>query len=320
MTRNSNAWPDCPSGRDGLIIHDAVHEAIRADLEAMELTLSEYHALLRNDLHTFMVRCFTHLYPSTVFMPNWHLELIAGRLAECMSGKTRRLIVNVTPRHLKSLLASVALPAFILGHDPSVQIICISYAMELAEKLARDCRSIMTSSWYKLLFPKTRLSNQTSALQELITTNHGSRLATSVGEILTGRGCDLMIVDDAAKPEEAVSETQRKKVNEWFDGTALSRLNSKQDSRIVMISQRLHEDDLVGHVMEHGGWDVLKLAAIAECDEEYEIETLGCKRLFIRRTGEPLHAAREPKLVLDRIRGSQGEFNFACQYQQAPIP
>jgi hypothetical protein len=141
-----------------------------------------------------------------------------------------------------------------------------------------------------------------------------------VGEILTGRGCDLMIVDDAAKPEEAVSETQRKKVNQWFDGTALSRLNSKQDSRIVMISQRLHEDDLVGHVMDHGGWDVLKLAAIAECDEEYEIETLSCKRLFIRRTGEPLHAAREPKLVLDRIRGSQGEFNFACQYQQAPIP
>jgi hypothetical protein len=204
--------PFVEAGRDGLIIHDAVHEAIRADLEAMELTLSEYHALLRNDLHTFMVRCFTHLYPSTVFMPNWHLELIAGRLAECMSGKTRRLIVNVPPRHLKSLLASVALPAFILGHDPSVQIICISYAMELAEKLARDCRSIMTSSWYKLLFPKTRLSNQRPALQELITTNHGSRLATSVGGILTGRGCDLMIVDDAAKPEEAVSETQRKKV------------------------------------------------------------------------------------------------------------
>ena len=114
----------------------------------------------------------------------------------------------------KPLLASVALPAFILGHDPSAQIICISYAMELAEKLARDCRSIMTSSWYKLLFPKTRLSNQRPALQELITTSNGSRRATSVGGILTGRGCDLMIVDEAAKPEEAVSEAQRKKVNE----------------------------------------------------------------------------------------------------------
>jgi predicted phage terminase large subunit-like protein len=288
--------------------------------EGMELTLSEYHALLRNDFYTFMVRCFTHLYPSTVFMPNWHLELIAGRLAECMSGKRRRLIINVPPRHLKSLLASVALPAFILGHDPSAQIICISYAMELAEKLARDCRSIVTSYWYKRLFPKTRLSSQRPALQELITTSHGSRLATSVGGVLTGRGCDLMIVDDAAKPEEAVSEPQRKKVNEWFDGTALSRLNSKQDSRIVMISQRLHEDDLVGHVMEDGGWDMLKLAAIAECDEEYEIETLGRRRRFTRCAGEPLHPAREPKSVLDNIRRSVGEFNFACQYQQAPIP
>jgi predicted phage terminase large subunit-like protein len=87
-----------------------------------------------------------------------------------------------------------------------------------------------------------------------------------------------------------------------------------------MFSQRLHEDDLIGHVMEHGGWDVLKLAAIAECDEEYELETLGYKRRLIRRTGEPLHAAREPKSVLDRIRWLQGELNFACQYQQTPIP
>jgi predicted phage terminase large subunit-like protein len=288
--------------------------------EELELTPSEYHVLLRHDLYTFMVRCFAHLYPSTVFMPNWHLELMAGRLAECMSGKRRRLIINVPPRHLKSLLASVALPAFILGHDPSAQIICISYAMELSEKLARDCRSIMTSSWYKLLFPETRLSSPRPAVQELITTRHGSRLGTSVGGVLTGRGCDLMIIDDAAKPEEAVSEPQRKKVNEWFDGTALSRLNSKQDSRIVIISQRLHEDDLAGHVMEQGGWDVLRLAAIAECDEEYELETLGYQRLLTRRAGEPLHAAREPRPVLDRIRGSLGEFNFACQYQQAPIP
>ena len=87
--------------------------------EGMELTLSEYHALLRNDFYTFMVRCFTHLYPSTVFMPNWHLELVAAKLADCVSGKTRRLIINVPPRHLKSLLASVALPAFYLGHDPA---------------------------------------------------------------------------------------------------------------------------------------------------------------------------------------------------------
>jgi hypothetical protein len=93
-------------------------------------------------------------------MPNWHLELVAAKLADCVSGKTRRLIINVPPRHLKSLLASVALPAFYLGHNPAGQIICVSYAQELAEKMARDCRSVMMSAWYKAIFPMTRLSTQ----------------------------------------------------------------------------------------------------------------------------------------------------------------
>jgi predicted phage terminase large subunit-like protein len=286
----------------------------------MELTPSEYYAFLRNDLYTFMVRCFVHLYPSTVFIPNWHLELMAARLANCVSGKTRRLIVNVPPRHLKSLLASIALPAFYLGHNPAAQIICVSYAQEFAEKLARDCRSVMMSTWYKAIFPMTRLSTQRPSVQELITTSHGFRFATSVGGILTGRGADLMLIDDPAKPEEAISDALRKSRNHWYDGTAFSRLNHKENSSVVIISQRLHEDDLVGHVLEQEGWDVLKLPAIAERDEEYEIETLGYKRLFTRRAGEPLHAAREPRSLLDRIRGSLGEFNFACQYQQAPIP
>jgi predicted phage terminase large subunit-like protein len=245
---------------------------------------------------------------------------VAAKLADCVSGKTRRLIINVPPRHLKSLLASVALPAFYLGHNPAAQIICVSYAQELAEKLARDCRSVMMSAWYKAIFPMTRLSTQRPSVQELITTRHGFRLATSVGGILTGRGADLMLIDDAAKPEEAISEALRKRVNDWYNSTAVSRLNSKQNSCVVIISQRLHEDDLVGHVLEQEDWDVLKLPAIAERDEEYEIEALGRRRRFTRRAGEPLHPAREPKEVLDAIRRSVGEFNFAGQYQQAPIP
>src|SRR5882672_8951334 len=104
--------------------------------EGMELTTSEYYVLVRNDLYTFMERCFRQLYPGTRFMPNWHLELVAARLADCVSGKGRRVIINLPPRYLKSLLASIALPAFILGHHPAAQIICISYAQEFAEKLA----------------------------------------------------------------------------------------------------------------------------------------------------------------------------------------
>jgi predicted phage terminase large subunit-like protein len=138
--------------------------------------------------------------------------------------------------------------------------------------------------------------------------------------MLTGRGANLIIVDDPAKPDEAISDSQRKRVNDWYDSTLLSRLNDKRTGRIVIIMQRLHEDDLVGHVSTLDNWEVLRLPALAEQDEEYEFETFQGRSRVIRRAGEPLHAAREPQSVLNNIRASVGEYNFACQYQQAPIP
>src|SRR5712692_6859383 len=119
----------------------------------IKLTPDEYRALLRNNSYVFVMRCFAQLNPGTTFMPNWHIELIAATLVELMLVKKRRVIINLPPRHLKSLIASVALPAFYLGHDPTAQIICVSYAQDLSEKLARDCRTIMTTDWYKAAFP-----------------------------------------------------------------------------------------------------------------------------------------------------------------------
>ena len=83
---------------------------------------------------------------------NGHLEIIAARLTDVRQGRIKRLIINLPPRHLKSLMASVALPAWCLGHDPSAQLLCVSYAQDLADKLARDCRGIMMSRWYRQTF------------------------------------------------------------------------------------------------------------------------------------------------------------------------
>src|SRR5262244_4545715 len=113
------------------------------------LTRAEYDAALRNDFALFVARCFYDLNPQTELAMSWHLEIIAAKLAAVREGKIRRLIINLPPRHLKSLMASVALPAWCLGHDPSAQILCVSYAQDLADKLARDCRSVMTSPWYR---------------------------------------------------------------------------------------------------------------------------------------------------------------------------
>jgi hypothetical protein len=283
------------------------------------LTANEYHALLRQDLYAFTEKCFRDLNPATEFLRSWHIEVIVDALEACRRREVNRLIINTPPRSLKSIYASVAFPAWLLGHEPSGQIICASYAQDLANKHAMDCRALLSSKWYQDLFP-TRLLSQRQAVQEFVTTQQGSRLATSVGGVLTGRGADFIIIDDPLKPDEALSETQRKAVNDWYDHTLYSRLNDKRKGCIILIMQRLHEDDLVGHVLGQEPWKLVRLPAIAEEDETHVIQTLNGQKRLTRRVGEALHPAREPLEVLRRLRETLGEYNFAGQYQQAPAP
>jgi predicted phage terminase large subunit-like protein len=279
----------------------------------------EYQALLRSDFYSFFVRCFAELNGGTSFLPNWHVEVMAAKLQEVLSGKCRRLIINIPPRHLKSLAASIALPAFALGRHPAMNIINVTYGQELSDKFARDSRGILTSSWYQAVFA-TRLISARASLSELATTTGGFRLATSVGGVLTGRGADLILIDDPLKPSDAVSDTRRTAVNEWYDGTLYSRLNDKTKGAIVIVMQRLHEHDLVGHVLEKEGWDIVSFPAIAEDNETFRISGALGKRSFVRLTGTALHPARESIETLDRIRSTIGEYNFAGQYQQRPAP
>src|SRR5438034_565652 len=249
------------------------------------LTRAQYETLLRQDFVTFAARCFQDLNPQAELAMNGHLEVIAAKLTAVREGRIRRLIINVAPRSLKSLLASIAFPAWCLGHDPSAQILCVSYAQDLADKLARDCRSIMMSSWYRRIFP-TRLAPHRQAVQEFITTRQGYRLATSTGGVLTGRGADLILIDDPLKPEEALSEARRNATNDWYANTLYSRLNDKRRGAIVIIMQRLHEDDLVGHVLGQEPWEVVCFPAISETNEMHEIETIWGPQRFTRRPGE----------------------------------
>ena len=183
---------------------------------------AEFDALTRRDFALFTERVFAELNPGGSFLDNFHIHIIAERLERVRLGQSRRLIINLPPRGLKSIAASIAFVAFVLGHDPSLVIICASYGQELADKLARDCRQVMRSAWYQRLFPKTRLSPQRQAAHDFETTAGGGRIATSVGGPITGRGADFIIVDDPIKPEEAMSDVERQKANEWFKSTLLS--------------------------------------------------------------------------------------------------
>lgn len=279
----------------------------------------EYSHLLRNDLSIFIEKCFNDVSPGNKYLHNWHIDLIASYLEKCRRGGITRLIINMPPRYMKSICASVAFTAWLLGKDPASKIICASYGQELANKHARDTRSIMQSEWYLNLFP-TRLSRDKLSVEEFMTTRGGTRLATSVGGVLTGRGGDFIIIDDPLKPIDAISDAQRNQVNQWYDGTVYSRLNNKNTGCIILIMQRLHEDDLSGHVQKHEGWVTLSLPAIAETDEIHNYHTSFGSHRHVRPVGSALHPEFESLEILAKQRLVLGEYNFAGQYQQQPAP
>jgi predicted phage terminase large subunit-like protein len=286
---------------------------------AATISYAEFLAVLRNDFTSFIDRSFGELNAQTVFQCGKYIELLAATLDRCRTGKTKRLIINLPPRTLKSHAASVAFPAWLLGHDPTIQIICASYGQDLADKHGRDCRTLMDSSFYRGLFPGTILSDVKQSVNDFMTTQQGFRMATSVGGVLTGRGADVIILDDILKPEDALSDTKRKAANDWYSSTLLSRLNSKEHGVIILVMQRLHQDDLAGAVLDREPWEVLALPAIAIDDESYPYEDLFGERVFRRARGEALHPERDSVETLLKVRESIGEYNFQSQYQQNPL-
>jgi predicted phage terminase large subunit-like protein len=272
---------------------------------------------LRTDFCAFVEKSFATVCPDQTFQPNWHLEAIAHALERVVAGDTKRLIILMPPRNLKSICASVALPAWLLGRDPTRQIICVSYSAELAAKHARDCRAVMMAPWFQNAFPSSRIDPGKSAEAEFMTTQRGVRLATSIGGTLTGRGGDILIIDDPMKPADAQSETRRLDCQQWFTNTLLSRLDDKVNGAIVVVMQRLHLDDLAGYLLAQEGWEVLSLPAIADVEQ---IVPIGSDKAHHRRVGEILHPEREPREVLEQLRKDMGSYNFSAQYQQAPVP
>jgi predicted phage terminase large subunit-like protein len=275
-------------------------------------------ALLRTDFRAFLHKTFATLSPGQTYVSTWHVEAIAWRLERVRRGEIRRLIINMPPRSLKSIAASVAFPAFVLGRDPSRRMICVSYSGDLAKKHANDFRAVLEAPWYRSGFPNTRIGPFKNSETEIELTARGFRLATSVGGTLTGRGGDIIVIDDPLKPDDALSEAKRSAANQWFMNTLLSRLDDKRTGAIVVVMQRVHVDDLTGFLLgQSDEWDVLSLPAIAESDEAIPLWN---DRIHARKSSEVLSPEREPLDVLDALKLQIGSDAFSAQYQQSPAP
>ena len=281
--------------------------------------LSQYAEILRTDFTAFVHRSFKELNAAEEFSFNWHIEVLAAKLEAVRLGQIKRLIINIPPRQGKSIIGSVAFPAFLLGHKPSAKILAVSYNQDLANDLASSCRSLMESPFYQSVFG-TRLSDERRAIEDFETTERGRRISTSMSGGITGRGAEVIVIDDPIKADDAQSDARRATVNVSFYNTIVSRLNSTSTGAIVVIMQRLHADDLVAYVTQRDPWDVVALPAIAVRNEVYDLSTPYGLRHIEWRKGEALHPARAPLEKLLALRASMSEYVFSAQYQQDPQP
>lgn len=193
-----------------------------------------------------------------------HHALIAEKLEAVERGEIKRLMILMPPRHGKSELASRRFPAFYIGRNPGKQIIAASYNSDLANDFGREVRNIVAGPEFKALF-QTSLAADSSAANRWHTESGGMYVAAGVGTAITGRGADVLLIDDPFKDrEEADSELRRQRVWDWYTSTAYTRL--MPGGAVVVINTRWHDDDLSGRLLaeqENGGdqWDVLSLAA-----------------------------------------------------------
>src|SRR5262249_10332277 len=158
-------------------------------------------------------------------------------------------------------------------------------------------------------FPNARIDKAKDTESEVRTTERGYRLATSVGGTLTGRGGDVIIIDDPIKPQDAQSKSVRDKTIQWYENTLLSRLDDKVHGAIAVVMQRLHSDDLSGNPLEKGGFEPLCLPAIAETKQTIQ---LGHGRIHVRQRGDVLAPVREPLSALERQRAAMTPLVFSA--------
>lgn len=271
---------------------------------------------LRTDLRTFIKYSFKYLRPGEAYYDNWHVDAISEYLMAVKNRQIKRLIINMPPRSLKSIITSIAYPAWLIGNDPSTNIICASYAQSLSNQHSLDCRSLMESDWFMAAFPKCRMAKDQNEKSKYKTTMNGMRFATSVGGTLTGLGASQIVLDDPLNPTQAASEVERETANNWTTSTVPSRLNNQENDAIILNMQRLHENDVTGHLLEKGGWDHLCLPAK---NDRKRIIALGDFRKVFEQD-ELLHADRLSQRVLDSLEKDLGAFEYAGQYLQQPVP
>jgi len=268
--------------------------------------------LARRDLMCFVDLVFDVLHSGDQLIYADYLGLLASLLMGVEQGQYQRVIINMPPRHMKSMMVSVFYVAWRLGRDPTAKFIAISYGDDLAHDLSALTRTLMMSKKYRQIFPGTLLDKK--AVDYVRTTKGGYRYATSIGSDITGFGADEIIVDDPMQPDDAASEHVKERIRRWFDNSVERRFNNSAHEVLILVMHRLAPDDLSATLSEHADF-VLKLPLVAETEETYEVHE---KLAFHRKPGDVLNPARMTVEKAAKLKARTPPYVWNSQYQQRP--
>lgn len=275
--------------------------------------------ICRRSLSAFVQRAWPVLEPGNPYVHGWHMDAMAAHLEAVASGEITRLLINVPPGMSKSTYVSVMFPAWLWGPArlPAKRILSASHEMGLSTRDSLRMRRLVESEWYQSLWP-VRFASDQAQKTYYENTETGFRQASAFAS-LTGRRADLVVLDDPHSAESATSDIQRETTLRIFRETLPTRLNNPAESAIVVIMQRLHENDVSGEILSHDyGYESLILPM--EFDPARRATTsIGFTDPRVE-DGELLFPARFPREVVERDKIALGDYAYAGQFQQSPSP
>jgi predicted phage terminase large subunit-like protein len=278
--------------------------------------------LCGRSLSEFVARAWPIIEPGTEYLSNWHIDLICEYLTAVARRDIKRLAIMIPPRYMKSTLVSVMWPCWIWTHEPAARFLFASHSDRLSTKHSLDRRAIISSPWYQERWgDKVTLAPDNNQKTEYTDTATGVMRAMSVGAGVTGLGGNYLVPDDLVSSMHGDSEAYREAANTFFDRSFYGRLDDKKNGVVVVIMQRLHTQDLIGHIQAtcaKDGWTFLKIPAEAEKDETIVFPISG--RVIERKEGDLLWPEREGPAELAAERERLGSYGYSAQYQQNPVP
>lgn len=271
----------------------------------------------QSSLSAFVRAAWPVLEPGTPYLHNWHIDLISEHLEAVTRGEITRLLINMPPRYGKSNLVSVLWPVWEWIDHPETRWMFASYSGSLSSKHSLDRRAVIQSDWYQERWgDRFHLAGDQNVKMEFMNDRRGVMVATSVNGPATGKGGNRLILDDPHDPRRAESDVQRQAAVTFFDRTLGNRLNDKKKGAIVVVMQRLHQEDISARCLELG-YTHVKIPA----------EALGrtvvyfpSGREIVREDGELLWPDREGPAEIAAAKTSMGSYAFAGQYEQEPVP